>query len=104
MLTNTQAEVLLVNTKRICIEAMTPILGEAAALSAFAAPATGSIAARINTLKAAYDANPSTFVATQANIDELDAVLDTYQTLAFDSVDDISDAMTELTSSVTPTP
>ena len=104
MLTNTQAEVLIINTKRICIEAMTPILGETAAIAAFESPAAGSLAEKINTLKATYDASPATFVATQTNIDNLDAALDQYQTLSFDPIDDITDAMTELTASVTPTP
>lgn len=100
MISNTQAQVLLLNTKRICIEAMLPIVGEVAALDAFASPVAGSIAARINTLQATFDAAPTTFVNTPANLTELDAIIDTYSALAFDPSDDISDAVGELNAAV----
>ena len=96
MITNTQAQVLLINTKRICIEAMAPIIGETAAMTAFDAPAAGSIAARINTLLTTFDAAPTTFVDTPANLTELDSIIDAYSRLAFDPSDDISDAVAEL--------
>lgn len=96
MITNTQGQVLLINTKRICIEAMSPIIGETAAMTAFDAPAAGSIAARLNTLLTAFNAAPTTFVNTPANLTELDAIIDTYSALSFDPSDDISDAVREL--------
>lgn len=99
-ITNTQAQVLLINTKRICVEVMEPIVGESAALSAFDAPAAGSIAARLNTLQTAFDASPTTFVNTPANLTELDAIIDTYSALQFDPSDDISDAVAELNAAV----
>lgn len=99
-ITNTQALVLLINTKRICIEAMAPIIGEEAAMTAFDSPAAGSIAARLNTLQATFDAAPTTFVNTPANLTELDAIIDTYSALAFDPSDDISDAVGELNAAV----
>ena len=100
MITNTQAQVLMLNTKRICIEAMVPIVGETAALAAFAAPAAGTIAARLNTLQATFDGAPTTFVNTPANLTELDAIIDVYSALAFDPSDDISDAVGELNAAV----
>lgn len=100
MITNTQAQVLMLNTKRICIEAMVPIIGETAALTAFAAPAAGTIAARLNTLQATFDGAPTTFVNTPANLTELDAIIDVYSALAFDPSDDISDAVGELNAAV----
>ena len=96
MLTNTQAQVLLINTKRICVEAMSPIIGETAAMNAFDIPGAGSIAARLNTLLATFTANPTTFVNTPSNLTELDAIIDTYSALAFDPSNDISDAVSEL--------
>ncbi len=100
MITNTQAQVLLINTKRICIEAMSPILGEAAAMTAFETPVAGSLAARLNTLQATFDAAPTTFVNTMANLTALDGIIDEYSALAFDPSDDITDAVTELNASV----
>lgn len=96
MITNTQAQVLLINTKRICIEAMAPIIGEVAAMTAFDTPAAGSIAARLNTLQTTFDTSPTTFVNAPANLTELDVIIDTYSALAFDPSDDISDAVSEL--------
>lgn len=101
MITNTQAQVLMLNTKRICIEAMVPIIGETAAMNAFDAPLAGTIAARLNTLQATFDAAPTTFVNTPANLTELDAIIDTYSALSFDPSDDISDAVSELNAAVT---
>lgn len=100
MITNTQAQVLMLNTKRICIEAMVPIIGETAALAAFDTPAAGTIAARLNTLQTTFDTSPTTFVNTPANLTELDAIIDVYSALAFDPSDDISDAVGELNAAV----
>lgn len=97
-----QAGIILENLQRIQTEAVASIVGDTAANTAMTTPDAGSLAASVNTLKTSYDADGAAFVASQANIDALQAARESYEGLSFDPIDDISDATDALAESATP--
>ena len=81
-MTNNDAYVNIAVSQQILAALLTTLLGATCAAdllsgaSTITAPDAASVVGKFKTSKAAYDAAPTTFVSTTANITNLDAVVD----------------------------
>ena len=79
-MTNPQALIMLATAQEILNNLLTSLVGAAAAAELMAGTVTTAAPTGIvgdwDTIKDTYDGAPTTFVSTQANVDDLDDVID----------------------------
>ena len=90
-MTNQQALLAIASAENVVGGLLAAIVGQTLADAILAgtstpAPLAGSLAAQLKASKDAYDAAPTAFVSTQANVDALDVAVDAIAALTIQSV------------------
>lgn len=100
-MTNEQAGELIAHIDNVTQKMVNDVVGSTAGTTATTTPDASTARALFNAIKTTYDTDPTIFIDTQQNIDDLKAVYDLANALRVTSMTSISDAITALNAAAT---